>query len=190
MPDTAGPAAPSGEPARPAVTIRPAVPDDAQTLLNLQNALDHETSFMLLSPGERSGDATLLRTRLEAINQGADPAHVIVADTGARHAADRIAGYVDVSVVPFRRSLGTGHVVMGVRQSFAGQGVGRALLVAAIDTARETGLSRLELSVMEHNRRALGLYLSCGFQVEGLRRDAVWVGEEPVSEYWMGLLLG
>ena len=189
MPGAAVPGGPEPRAQRPVVDVRVAGPEDADALLDLQQALDRETSFMLLTPGERPDDAALLRTRLETIAQGADPAYVIVADTEARHAADRLAGYVDVSVQPFQRSLGTGYVVMGVRQSFAGQGVGRALLRAAIDTARDTGLGRLELTVMEHNRRALGLYLSCGFQVEGLRRDAVWVAGEAVSEYWMGLLL-
>lgn len=190
MPDTAGSGEPGGGPSRPPVTVRPATPDDAQGLLDLQLCLDRETSFMLLSPGERPRDTALLRTRLEAIAQGADPAYVIVADTGARHAADRLAGYVDVSVLPFQRSLGTGYVVMGVRQSFGGQGVGRALMAAAIDAARETGMTRLELTVMEHNRPALGLYLACGFQIEGLRRESMWVDGHPVSEYWMGLVLG
>lgn len=43
---------------------------------------------------------------------------------------------------------------------------------------------------MEHNRRALNLYLGCGFQVEGLRRGALVVHGRRIDEYYMGLLLG
>jgi RimJ/RimL family protein N-acetyltransferase len=62
-------------------------------------------------------------------------------------------------------------------------------MTAAIAHGAERGLWRLELTVMEDNRAALALYLSSGFQVEGLRRDAIDLGGRPVSEYYMGRLL-
>lgn len=43
---------------------------------------------------------------------------------------------------------------------------------------------------MEHNRTALGLYLSCGFQVEGLRRTAIDQDGHAMNEYYLGRLLG
>jgi RimJ/RimL family protein N-acetyltransferase len=42
---------------------------------------------------------------------------------------------------------------------------------------------------MTHNRRALGLYLGCGYEVEGLRRAALDIDGAVVDEYYMGLLL-
>jgi RimJ/RimL family protein N-acetyltransferase len=50
-------------------------------------------------------------------------------------------------------------------------------------------LRRLELTVMEHNRAALALYLSCAYQVEGLRRAAIDHHGLAVNEYYMGRLL-
>ncbi|MCK2215723.1 GNAT family N-acetyltransferase [Actinomadura sp. ATCC 31491] len=77
----------------------------------------------------------------------------------------------------------------GERDPSAGRGLGRRLLERAVTEARQAGLARLELTVMCHNRPALGLYLACGFQVEGLRRSALEVGGRRVDEYYMGLLL-
>jgi RimJ/RimL family protein N-acetyltransferase len=149
--------------------IRLAGTADAQAMLALQHALDTESEFMLLEPGER-----------EPRDLPGEPSYVIVAE-----GQDELAGYVEVSVLPYARAAVTGYVVMGVRTSYAGRGIGKALLEAAKDEAVERGLRRLELTVMTHNRRALNLYLACGFEVEGLRRDALTVG----SEYYMGLLL-
>jgi RimJ/RimL family protein N-acetyltransferase len=42
---------------------------------------------------------------------------------------------------------------------------------------------------MTGNLRALGLYLRCGFQVEGLRRQALVRGTTVIDEYYMGKLL-
>jgi putative acetyltransferase len=64
---------------------------------------------------------------------------------------------------------------MGVHDAYAGRGVGRALMAAAIDLADNwLGVRRLELTVFADNGRAVGLYRSCGFDVEGrLRRFAM-----------------
>ncbi|HEY7484750.1 MAG TPA: GNAT family N-acetyltransferase [Streptosporangiaceae bacterium] len=165
------------------IAIREASPDDAPALLDLQLALDAESSFMLLEPGERPTDPEPLRSRLARQAAPEDLSYTLVAE------ADGPAGYVDVSVPPYRRACRTGYLVMGVRASHAGRGVGRALLQAAVGRARAGDLRRLELTVMAHNRRALNLYLSTGFLVEGLRRAPLEVDGAAVDEYYMGLLL-
>lgn len=49
-----------------------------------------------------------------------------------------------------------------------GRGVGRALVRAAVDRARERGARRLTLRVLGHNAPARALYESEGFAVEGV----------------------
>ncbi|MGR6914203.1 N-acetyltransferase family protein [[Actinomadura] parvosata] len=159
------------------IEIRRAGPDDAPALLDLQLRLDEESSFMVLEPGERDP----VPRRLPS----GGPSFVVVAMAEGGVAA----GYVEVEVLPYRRARRTGYVVMGVRAAHAGQGLGRRLLEQAVREAREAGMARLELTVMTHNLRALGLYLACGFQVEGLRRSALDVDGRRVDEYYMGLLL-
>jgi RimJ/RimL family protein N-acetyltransferase len=165
-------------------SIRPATADDAEQLRALQQALDTESRFMLLEPAERDPDPAPLRRRLGEQAAGRSPSFTHVAAGDAE-----LAGYVDVDVLPFARARGTGYVVMGVRAAYAGHGLGGGLLAAAVETARERGMRRLELTVMTHNQRALGLYLRTGFVVEGLRRSALSVDGAAVDEYYMGLLL-
>ncbi|MEV0823747.1 GNAT family N-acetyltransferase [Nonomuraea rubra] len=157
------------------IDIRRATPGDAAALLALQLRLDEESSFMLLQPGERAPSPS----------PSPSPSFVLLgmADEGVA------AGYVEVEVLPYARARRTGYVVMGVRAAYAGQGLGRRLLDRAAQEARAAGMARLELTVMTHNQRALGLYLSCGYQVEGLRRSALDVDGRRVDEYYMGLLL-
>ncbi|MGW0731892.1 N-acetyltransferase family protein [Streptomyces sp. NPDC002851] len=163
------------------VELRIAGPQDADVLLNLQLTLDQESEFMLLEPGERDTDPSHLRRRLSDNN---DPSYTVISWDGPT-----AVGYVSVGITPHARARSTGHVVIGVAAQFAGRGFGRALLQSAREHAVERGLRRLELTVMEHNHRALALYLKCGFQIEGLRRDALIVQGESVSEYYMGALL-
>jgi GNAT superfamily N-acetyltransferase len=53
-----------------------------------------------------------------------------------------------------------------VREAFRGAGLGRALVHAAMQRARERGCRRIELDVNEDNAAALALYESCGFSRE------------------------
>ncbi|MFI6323739.1 GNAT family N-acetyltransferase [Nonomuraea sp. NPDC050556] len=152
--------------------IRRATPEDAARLLELQLALDKESTFMLLEPGERQGAVEVV-----------EPSFLLLAvDEGGP-----AAGYVHVDVMPYARARRTGYVVMGVRAASAGKGLGKALLARAAEEAQTAGLVRLELTVMCHNRKALNLYLSSGYQVEGLRRSALDVDGRRVDEYYMGV---
>lgn len=114
------------------VNIRLAGPGDDAVLVDLQMALDGESQFMLLEPGERQIHLPKLSYR-------------VVAAEG-----DFLAGYVEVFVRPFAHTRRTGYIVMGVRTSHSGHGLGRSLLESAISHARDRGLRRLELTCMTH----------------------------------------
>ena len=53
-----------------------------------------------------------------------------------------------------------------VREHARRTGLGRALVEAAIERARERGCARIELDVNEDNAPALALYEACGFLTE------------------------
>jgi hypothetical protein len=53
-----------------------------------------------------------------------------------------------------------------VAEEARGTGLGRALMEAALERARERGCGRIELDVNEQNEPALGLYVASGFELE------------------------
>jgi len=62
---------------------------------------------------------------------------------------------------------GFGEIGMAVSREWRGRGVGSALMVAAIEWAREQGLHKLSLSVWPQNAAAIALYRKYGFVEEG-----------------------
>jgi RimJ/RimL family protein N-acetyltransferase len=71
-----------------------------------------------------------------------------------------------------------------------GQGVGRALLIAAIERARQIpDLDLLQLSVVTTNSGARNLYLSCGFKVYGLEPHALKLSNIYLDEEHMFMFL-
>ncbi|WP_165978245.1 GNAT family N-acetyltransferase [Actinomadura darangshiensis] len=152
-------------------TIRASTAEEGDALAELRRALDAETAFMLAEPGERGSELP-------------DQSYRFVADDGGR-----LVGVIDVFALRWRRARGRGAIVLGVRASAQGQGVGRALLNEAIAEARRRAMWRLELTTMRHNQVALGLYEACGFEVEGVRRSSVRMDGGFVDEVYMGLVL-
>jgi RimJ/RimL family protein N-acetyltransferase len=81
--------------------------------------------------------------------------------------AGRVVGNASVG----ERVSGVLYLGMAILPEARGQGGGRALLGAVLEHAEATGAHKVELEVWIDNARAIALYASAGFEVEGLRRD-------------------
>jgi putative acetyltransferase len=80
-----------------------------------------------------------------------------------------VVGSLGLHTFPNRpRRRHVGQIGMGVRDDWHGQGVGTALMEAAIDLADNwLNVKRLELTVFTDNAPAIHLYEKCGFVTEG-----------------------
>lgn len=79
------------------------------------------------------------------------------------------------------------HVGMMVHDAYQGRGIGKALMQAAVDAAdRWLGLIRLELEVYPDNERAVKLYQSFGFALEGRKRMNIFRDGKYVDSLAMG----
>jgi RimJ/RimL family protein N-acetyltransferase len=100
-----------------------------------------------------------------------------------------LVGYLEAGGGRYRRERHTAYLVVSILQEFTERGVGTRLFQAVETWARESGLHRLELTVMTHNQAGLALYRKMGFQVEGTRRAVLRVKGAWVDEYYMGKVL-
>ena len=64
------------------------------------------------------------------------------------------------------------------------------LMRRALDSARQGGLRRVELSVHADNARAIALYEKIGFVHEGRARDAVLIDGRYIDSLNMAIILG
>ncbi|MEU1875384.1 MULTISPECIES: GNAT family N-acetyltransferase [unclassified Streptomyces] len=70
-----------------------------------------------------------------------------------------------------------------------GHGVGRALVRAAVEEARQGGFRRITLRVLGHNTAARKLYESEGFVVEGVQPEEFHLDGQYVDDVLMGQML-
>ena len=151
--------------------VRPACDDDRLALAVLFAAVAEE----------RDGIATEPPVDIEARAASWTLDGSLVAVAGAE-----MVGSLHVEQSRF----GFGEIGMAVAREWRGQGVGSALLVAAIDWGRECGLHKLSLSVFVHNTAAIALYRKFGFVEEGRRvKHFRRANGELWDAFEMGLLL-
>src|SRR3989338_3445336 len=69
-----------------------------------------------------------------------------------------VVGWCDI--IPMNRPIyaHTGVLGIGLLPAFRGRGIGRQLMTATIDKAKEKKLTRIELGVREKNENAIALY--------------------------------
>ena len=164
--------------------IRTIMESDAAAFLELCVAVEAESEYMLIRPGERTAGVEQQRARIAEI-VASDNSVILVAEDGGA-----LAGYAAAVGGPYRRNRRTAHLVIGIREAVCGQGLGAEFFKELEAWARRQGLKRLELEVMVTNARAIALYKKSGFEVEGTRKDAVCVDGDYVDELYMAKILG
>jgi len=161
------------------VTVRPIAEADIEGFRAAVDAVARERRYLAGFEAESQDVVTaFVRSNIEQ----AYPQYVASAD-------GHIVGWCDVT--PEGRPLyaHVGILGMGVLAEHRGQGIGRRLLRACLAAARRRGFRRIELQVRAPNTAAIALYLSEGFEREGLKRRAACVDGLYEDVVCMGLLL-
>lgn len=89
----------------------------------------------------------------------------------------------------FNRIKHSAYIVVGIKGNYQGQGIGTALFKQLERWAVESNITRLELTVVASNEGAVHLYKKCGFEIEGVKRNAMIIDGKYVDEFYMAKLL-
>ena len=118
---------------------------------------------------------------LRNLNDGAP--HLIAVDDQS------VVGWCDIVPDVRESARRCARLGMGVDPDYRGRGIGSQLLEAALAAARERGLERIELQVLESNQVAVRLYKRFGFQQDGLLKNARKLDGQYENKIAMSLLL-
>jgi putative acetyltransferase len=138
------------------VDIRPARGEDAEAAAGIAAVVAEEGTIGAQPPVDVPARATALRTLLTG--EGRSGVWVLAEDervVGVATAAERLTGVLTIAMM----------LLPEVR----GRGGGRGLLDAVLTHAYAAGAHKVDLEVWPDNGRAIALYASAGFVVEGLR---------------------
>ena len=166
----------------PSVLIRPATADDLPVLLrNLRSVVKEQIYTWIERVGKEKKEDLL------ATIQDARSLSIVAQLAGEKEIVGQLALTVpgDVRKVRHVRNLSI-LVIDGHRE----QGIGKALMRHAIDWAKnQKGVEKIRLDVFSTNKRAINLYLTMGFEVEGLLRRQYLIRGAYADDIVMGLFV-
>ena len=158
------------------VDVRRATAEDVDALVELFVAVVDEGRWLGTEPPV---DRDAQRERfLEQVDPSSESASLVAVDVDGC-----VIGHARVDVTPYNVA-GLGMMVDARRR---GQGVGTAILRAAIAATRELGAHKLALQVWPHNEPARRLYRRHGFAEEGLLRRHY---PRRNGELWDAVIMG
>ncbi len=161
--------------------IRPADASDAEQLARLADAVSSEPEGWLISIAGEWRSAADERRYLKALRRYPHAAVFV-----AEWEDGSIVGRLSVGRDPHPSSAHVADVGLMVAKGVRRQGVGRALLEAAVAWARPAGIRKLELHVFPWNEAGIGLYEAVGFEREGYRKQQYRRGD---GEYVDAILM-
>lgn len=160
------------------IQVRPVHPSDAPALYAISK--DPQVARTLLQLPSQE----LLRME-EWLQNSQTGQHRLVAELNGR-----LVGNITLTQSQNPRRVHSADIGLMVAADAWGQGVGTALMNAALDLADKwLNLTRVELEVVSHNAAAIHLYEKFGFEIEGTRRRAVFGDGRYNDEHVMARII-
>lgn len=145
-----------------ACVLRHALAEDAAAVIDNFNLTHGETDYLLTYSDESRSDVAAEARFLQAKADSANEVEIIA------QVGDVIAGTAGIDAVGGRYKLRhRAEFGVSVARKYWGLGIGRALMNACIDCARQAGYTQLELDVVADNARAMALCTQAGFTEYG-----------------------
>ena len=165
------------------LTVRPPVPDDAESLLALSRRVGGETDYLM----------TDSRGFLCSIEQEREYIAAVLADPKRL----QMLGFIDGESIGFFgvEPMGRGRAAHNASFGIASVrgcwllGIGAIFMAMATDVAKTAGYQKLCLDVRADNERAIKLYRRFGFSECGLRKEHILINGEYFDEMIMELML-
>ena len=138
--------------------LRNGVESDGSAVFEVFNLTHAETDYLLSYPDENSFDSEKEGQFLKEKTDSENEIEIVALVDG------KVAGTAGIEAVGknykvrHRAEFG-----VAVSKEYWGLGLGKALLDACVNCAKEAGYAQLELSVVAENERAVSLYKKAGF---------------------------
>ncbi len=138
--------------------LRNGIASDGQAVLDVFNLTHEETDYLLTYADENSFTVSQEGDFLQRQTDSANNVEIIAVVDGV------VAGTAGIDALGMRDKIKHRAVFgIAITKEFWGLGIGKYLMEACIECAREAGYLQLELEVVAENKSAVEMYKRAGF---------------------------
>lgn len=166
-------------------TVRPAMKKDAKELSEIRLQIDGETQNLDRERGEAFIDTQGFEELIKADAEKNNNLFLVAVMN------DKIVGFSRCEGNLLKRFNHKVEFGVCVLKDYWGYGIGTNLLEESIAWADSNGITKISLSVLETNEKAVNLYKKYGFKIEGiLKNDKILSDGQYYSTVVMGRFNG
>jgi ribosomal protein S18 acetylase RimI-like enzyme len=153
--------------------------EDFSRFNSLLKTIESESNNMLRDPSERTTTDEEQKKSITRILSSTHSTFLVAEES------DQLLGFIAILGDDLNKKRHSKYIAMGIRSEFQGKKIGSALMEEAISFCSQQNASRIELTVITTNLKAVSLYKKFGFEIEGTRRNSLMVQGHLVDEYLM-----
>ena len=166
------------------IKIRNLEPDDVESYLNFSEMISTETPHTLYYPGQIM-DLNTIKTKF----------HIAASSAGTIE----LGGFKDDKLIsllslyktrpyhPFE--MHTGEFAIRILKDYCGKGLGSEKILLMEDIARTMNILRLQARVRITNFSAVKFYQKHNYEIEGTKKNAVFINGSFEDEYYIAKIL-
>lgn len=159
--------------------------EDAEALVDQMKIVDSETKFLAREPDEFNLTVEQERDFIKSTLSNKS-VFFLVGEVDGKIVANCSVGLVmNKKRYKHRATLG-----IAVTKDYWRLGIGKSLMNECIEWCKREGVEQLELGVVAENERAIAMYESLGFEIQGTKKRALKYSDGTYAdEHFMLLLL-
>lgn len=160
------------------LTIREATMADAELLSKFMSQLDYESDYLLYHPGERDDAIQIVTQYLTRLTNN-EKSMIYVAENQENNIVATICGESSA----YQRIAHVMKVNIAALKAYRRTGIGRKLSYQLLAHAIKRGIHRVEVTVIKENKISLNLCQRMGFELEGIKKQSIKIGDRYHDEY-------
>jgi RimJ/RimL family protein N-acetyltransferase len=161
------------------INLREIVVNDYQVFNELYKAIEAESDFMLYEKDERKTTDNQQKVFLEKLASDSSST-IVLAEVDCR-----IVGFIGIINEGPNKKKFSRYVAMGLLNDFHGKKIGSLLMESCVEFCRKQNVKRIELTVVKDNQKAVNLYKKFGFEIEGIKKNSLYINDTFIDEYFM-----
>ncbi len=166
------------------VVLREATKKDAQAIIDFYNLVGGETVYLSFGKNEYKVDVKQQENMIETTNSSNNNTMILATIN------EEIIGIGTISSNQKKKGKHVGILGIVITDKYCNLGLGKLMMDELINWCKGNDITKkITLVVSQDNPRAIALYEKCGFEIEGILKNEIYIDGDFFNLVSMGMII-